>query len=115
MNESILTSIKSMLGPDGDYDDFDKDLIIFINSAFSTLAQLGVGPPKGYCIQDAENVWSEFIPDNRDDLESIKTYVYLKVKLIFDPPTNAAALEAIKEQIKETEWRLNVAVESTAS
>lgn len=115
MDESILNSIKSMLGPDGDYDDFDGDIIIHINSALSVLTQLGVGPPKGFRVKDDTNTWGEFIPTDRDDLDSIKTYVYMKVKLIFDPPQSSAVIEAFKEQIKETEWRLNVAVESTLS
>lgn len=115
MEDSILDTIKSMLGPDGDYDDFDKDLIVFINNALSTLTQFGIGPPEGFKISDAFAVWSDFIPEDRFDLESVKTYIYMKVKLIFDPPTNASVLEAFKEQIKETEWRLNVAVESTLS
>lgn len=115
MEESILNTIKSMLGPNGDYDDFDTDIIVHINSAFSVLTQLGVGPPKGFRIHDATSIWSDFIPDDRDDLDSIKDYVYMKVKLIFDPPPSSAVIEAFKESIKETEWRLNVAVESTLS
>ena len=113
MNESILNTIKAMLGAAEDYDDFSTDILIHINSALSTLTQLGVGPENGYRIADATDTWNEFIPAGREDLESIKSYVYLRVKLIFDPPTNAAALEAIKEQIKELGWRLNVAAEST--
>ena len=115
MEESILNTVKTMLGPEGDYDDFDTDIIIHINSAFSVLTQLGVGPPKGFRIRDDASTWSDFIPDDRDDLDLIKDYVYMKVKLIFDPPPNSYTVEALKEQIKEAEWRLNVAVESTPS
>lgn len=111
MHESILNTITTMLGPEEDYEAFVTDIIVHINSALSILTQLGVGPPRGFRISDSTSTWSEFIPAGREDLESIKDYVYLRVKLIFDPPTNAAAMEAIKEQIKEFEWRLNVAIE----
>ena len=110
--DSILNSIKGMLGPEEDYEGFDTDIIFHINSALGILTQLGVGPEKGFRVRNAEDTWSEFIPAGRDDLEMVKTYVYMKVKLIFDPPTHAAAIEALKEQIKEFEWRLNAASES---
>lgn len=113
MNDSILDTIKSMLGPAEDYDEFSTDILIHINSALSILTQLGVGPTNGFRVLDKTDTWGEFIPAGREDLDSIKTYVYLRVKLVFDPPTNSAALEAIKETIKEFEWRLNAAVEST--
>lgn len=113
MNESILNSIKSMLGPAEDYDDFTTDILFHINTALSIITQMGVGPTNGFRVADASDTWNEFIPADRYDLETVKSYVYLRVKLIFDPPPNAAALESIKEMIKEFEWRLNVAVEST--
>lgn len=77
-----------------------------INSAFSVLTQLGVGPEAGFYIEDSEAVWSDFVNDSR--LEMIKTYVYLKVKLVFDPPSSSAVMEAINRQISELEWRINV-------
>lgn len=111
LEESILISIKSMLGPTYDDDSFDTDIIIHINTAFTTLRQLGVGPEKGYRIKSADNKWSEFVKDE-EMLDSVKTYIYLKTKLVFDPPLNGTLLEAFERQIKELEWRLNVAVES---
>lgn len=108
---SILHDIKKMLGPSYDDDSFDTDIIIHINSTFTTLRQLGVGPAKGYRISDEDNLWSEFVKDE-EMLDSVKTYIYLKVKLIFDPPLNGTLYEAFERQVKELEWRLNVSVES---
>lgn len=105
--ESILTSIKKLLGITEEYSAFDVDIIIHINSAFSTLNQLGVGPKDGFKISDDLDSWSDFINDE-DAIESIKTYIYLKVKLVFDPPSSSSHMQAIKESIKELEWRLNV-------
>ena len=109
--DSILDGIKSMLGPSYDDDSFDTDITIHINSCFTTLRQLGIGPENGYRIKDSENVWNEFVKDE-EMLDSVKTYIYLKVKVVFDPPLNAALLESFTNQIKELEWRLNVSVES---
>ena len=104
---SILTSIKKLLGIAEEYSAFDTDIIIHINSAFSTLKQLGVGPEEGFKISDDLDSWSDFIEDD-ESIESIKTYIYLKVKLVFDPPSNSSHMQAIKDSIKELEWRLNV-------
>lgn len=110
--DSILTSIKKMLGIVEDYEHFDQDIIIHINSAFFNLKQLGVGPPEGYAITDKSNTWSEFIPtEDKLRFEAVKSYIYLKVKKIFDPPLNSSILESINTQINEYEWRLNVAAE----
>ncbi len=110
MTDSILTSVKKVLGLTEDYEEFDQDIIMHINSTFSTLHQLGIGPTDGFMIEDAEDVWDDLLSgDNR--LNSVKTYVYLKVRSIFDPPTVGAVLTAMGEQIKELEWRLNVARE----
>lgn len=106
--ESILASIKKLLGIDEEYDHFDQDLIMHINSVFMILNQLGVGPAEGFSIQDSKSVWSDFIPDG-SNLEAVKTYIYLKVKLMFDPPSSSAVIEAINRTIAELEWRLNVA------
>lgn len=108
--ESILTSVKKMLGIPEDYKAFDPELVIYINSAFSTLHQLGVGPETPYSITDDLNTWSEFITDG--DLESVKSYVYLKVRLIFDPPTSSSVQQTYQEMARELEWRMNVAVET---
>jgi hypothetical protein len=110
--KSILTSIKKLLGVDEDYTQFDTDIIIHINTVFMTLKQLGVGPTQGFKIADNTAEWEDFITD-RIDLEGLKTYIYLKVRLVFDPPQSSYLIENIKEQIKELEWRLNFQVEST--
>lgn len=111
MNDSILTSIKKLLGITEDYTNFDTDIIIHINSALMVLNQLGVGPSDGFSIQDKTSEWSEFITDE-DKLDAVKTYVYLKVKLVFDPPLNGSVMEALKQSITEYEWRLNVQADS---
>ena len=108
--DSILGSIKKLLGITEEYDVFDKDLIMHINSVFFVLTQLGVGPAEGFFIQDETAVWDDFIPCGAN-LEAVKSYVYLKVRLLFDPPQSSALTEAINRQISEFEWRLNVAVD----
>ena len=105
--ESILNSIKSMLNISKDDDNFDTDVIIHINSVFSTLKQLGVGPEEKFRINDDKQVWSDFT-DEDYDYDDVKTYVYLKVKKVFDPPANASLIAAMNEEIKELEWRLTV-------
>lgn len=111
MDDSILNTIKKMLGPDSDYDVFDTDIIIHINSALSTLTQIGVGPSTGFRITGPEETWSDFIGYGVNDLESIKTYVYLKVKMLFDPPASSFVMKAMEDNCKEIEWRLNVATD----
>lgn len=106
---SILTSIKKLLGITESCTDFDTDIIMHINTVLMTLNQLGVGTD-GFQIEDKDAVWSEFIES--DKLAATKSYVHLRVKLLFDPPLNSAIIEAIKESIRELEWRLNVRVES---
>ena len=108
--ESILTSIKKMLGISEEYTHFDEDLIMHINSALAVLCQLGVGPSEGFFITNKSAVWSDFVPD-LSKLQFIKTYVYQKVKLLFDPPSSSAAIQALNESIKEFEWRINVQVD----
>ena len=104
--DSILTSIKKLLGIEEDYTQFDSDIIIHINSVFSTLLQLGVGPADGFIIEDDSSVWQDFI-EGRTDIELVKSYIYLKVRLLFDPPQSGYMIDAIKSQITECEWRLN--------
>lgn len=109
--DSILTSIKKLLGITEEYTHFDDDLVMHINSVFMILTQLGVGPEDGYAITGIDNKWTEFIDDNR--LEAVKSYVHLKVKLLFDPPQSSAVMESMNRMISEFEWRLNVAAETT--
>lgn len=108
--DSILTSIKKLLGIDSAYTHFDTDIIIHINSVFTILNQLGVGPTDGFSITGDSEVWSEFLT-NPQKIEFVRTYVYLKVRLIFDPPTSSAVIEAINRTINELEWRIMVAVD----
>lgn len=110
VEESIFKSIKSLLGPDADYEVFDSDILIFINGAIATLTQLGIGPSGGFRITGESETWSDFV-GNYDDLDSVKTYIYLKVKLVFDPPASSSVMSAYQETCKELEWRLNVAVD----
>lgn len=112
--ESILTSIKKLLGIEEDYKHFDDEIIMQINAALSSANMLGVGPPEGFFITDASAVWSDLIGD-RKDLHFIKTYVWHKVRLGFDPPQMGYLVDAIKSQIQELEWRLNVQIETPAS
>lgn len=111
MEESILISIKKLLGITKDCKDFDIDIITHINTAFITLNQLGIGPEEGFMIEDDVAVWNDFIGDNKK-LNSVQTYIYLKVKLVFDPPLNSTVMEANKQMINELEWRLNTEAES---
>lgn len=110
MEESILTSIKKLLGIEKDYTHFDPDIIMHINSVLAILNQLGVGPAEGFCIVDNTAIWSDFIGTEMK-LQSVKSYIYLKVKMLFDPPLSSAVMEAINHMISEAEWRLNVAAE----
>ena len=106
--ESILTSIKKLLGIDKDYTHFDADIIMHINSVLSILTQMGVGPENGFLILDDSETWSQFI-DDANKLIAVKSYVYLKVKLLFDPPLSSAVVESINRLISEMEWRLFIA------
>ena len=110
METSILTSIKKLLGVAEDYTEFDEDIITHINSVFLNLTQLGVGPEEGFMIKDDTAVWEDFINDSIQ-LQAVKTYVYLKVKLLFDPPLSSSVTESINRMIAELEWRLNAAVD----
>lgn len=109
--ESILTSIKKLLGITEDYTHFDTDIIIHINSVFMILNQLGIGPANGFSISDKFATWTDFLPEDNENFEAVKTYIHLKVKLIFDPPMSSAVMEAMKQMISELEWRLNVEAE----
>lgn len=109
--DSILTSIKKLLGLDEANTDFDGDIIIYINGVLMILTQMG---QTSFKITDKTEKWSDYIGDT-SDLEAIKTYIYYKVRLIFDPPTNSNVLEAIKQQIQELEWRLILQSEGGSS
>ena len=111
--ENILDSIKKLLGIDEADLNFDQELIMHINSVFMVLNQLGVGPVGGFKISSNEEVWTDFV-GTRLDLESVKSYIYLKVRLLFDPPQNSFLVGSIEKQIEEQEWRLQVQVEPYA-
>ena len=111
--ENILDSIKKLLGIDEADLNFDQELIMHINSVFMVLNQLGVGPVGGFKISSNEEVWTDFV-STRLDLESVKSYIYLKVRLLFDPPQNSFLVGSIEKQIEEQEWRLQVQVEPYA-
>lgn len=108
LNESILNSIKKLLGINTDETVFDQDIAIHINTTLANLVQIGIGPSEGYMITSADNKWNEFCGDDLPLLNNVKTYVYLKVKLVFDPPQASSLLEAINSQLKELEWRMYV-------
>lgn len=113
METSILTSTKKVLGVDEAYTAFDLDIITHINSAFSTLTQLGVGPPAGFMIEDDAPVWTDFITDGDLQYNPVKSYIYLRTRQLFDPPSTSYLISAFDQQIKELEWRLNVHREET--
>lgn len=108
MNDSILNSVKKVLGIDAADTSFDTDIIMHINSTFNILNQLGVGED-GFAISDSTSKWSDFLNDEK--LNMTKSYVYAKVRKIFDPPQNSSAMQALTEAISEYEWRLNVTVD----
>lgn len=112
--DSILNSIKKLIGYEPDYTRYDTDLIIHINTALGTLTQLGVGSSSGFFITDSSATWDDFIGEI-GNLESVKTYVYVKVKLVFDPPPTAAAIEALNKLANELEWRINNSAEDVVS
>ena len=112
--DSILTSVKKIIGISEEDESFDTDLIIHINSVLMILNQLGVGPEDGFSITDKYAVWTDVIGDNKF-IEAVKTFVGLKVRLIFDPPTSSAVLDSINKTISELEWRINVMVENKAN
>lgn len=110
MEESILTSIKKLLNIAVDDKSFDQDILIHINSVFMILNQMGVGTEQTFSIKDGTSKWVDFLGDSKE-LESVKTFIYLKVKMLFDPPANSSITEAYNQLIKEFEWRLNSRVD----
>lgn len=107
MTDSILDSVKKNLGLGADYDVFDLDIMTHINTVFMNLNQLGIGPTEGFMIEDADPTWDTFLGP-QPLLNSVKTYVYLKVRLLFDPPNTSFHIASIEKQIQEIEWRLSV-------
>ncbi|MFV0423990.1 MAG: hypothetical protein ACK5K7_00235 [Bacilli bacterium] len=109
--DSILTTTKKLLGIGEEDTHFDLDIIVYINTAISILTQIGVGPPEGFSIIDNTSTWSDFTEDKKS-FESVKTFIYLKVKLLFDPPANSNAIESINSTLNELQCRLSIAAES---
>lgn len=107
MTNSILNNVKKVVGIDVNNPDFDVDILIYINMAFFTLNQLGIGPATGYAIEDASPTWDAFIGSDLR-LNSVKAYVCLRVRLVFDPPTTSYMIDSMKQLVQELEWRLNV-------
>ena len=110
METSILDSIKKLLGIPSEVTEFDTDILIHINSVFSILTQLGVGPSSGFSIEDSSAEWSDFIGDDAR-LSDVKSFVYLKTRLLFDPPASSAAMDAMNRMASELEWRINASVD----
>ena len=106
---SILEDVKHFIGPSAQYEYFDPDVIMQINTAFFELNQLGVGPDKPFVIVDGSEEWDEFASNT--DTEAMKTYICLKTRMYFDPPQTGTLINAIEKQLDRLEWRLNVAVD----
>ena len=110
LDESILNSVKKLLGIQEEYEQFDPDIIMHVNSAFMILNQIGAGPEDGFRIVDETAVWKDFTKDKLN-LESVKTDIYLRVKLMFDPPLSSIVTESINRMISEFEWRIQLAAD----
>lgn len=112
-SSSILNDIKKMLGLDAEYTPFDTDVIILINNSMMVLQQYGVGPKQGFTLTGSEQTWADFFAESDGKmLESVKTYIYLKVKMVFDPPATSFVMDAFKSTCDELEWRLKEQMES---
>ena len=110
MDSSILTSIKKLLGIAEEDTSFDQDIIMHINTVFAILSQLGVGPANGFSIEDDSAIWEDYL-GNATNLELVKSYIYLKVRSMFDPPTSSILADAMNKNISELEWRINTTVD----
>ena len=106
-NDSILTSIKKLMGLTEEYDAFDQDILILINSVLFELEQIGVKAKEGFILSDNTAVWSDYSDDDRL-LNALKPYIYMKTKLTFDPPTSSGALDSMNRIIDRFEWRINL-------
>lgn len=113
MDHSILNSTKKVLGLEADYTDFDTDILTHINSVFSTLNQLGIGPSEGFMIEDATPTWDAFLGEDLR-LNQVRSYVFLRVRLLFDPPPTSFVIESLQQQINKLEWSINVQREGEA-
>jgi tryptophanyl-tRNA synthetase len=111
--ESILNSIKKLLGPEGSYDAFNNDLILHINTYLRVLNKLGVGVER-FRITDETATWNDFLGENDDLLDDVETYIYLRVKVVFDPPASSIVMNSMKEEIKELTWYLRMSAEHEA-
>lgn len=109
--KSILDGTKKALGLPAEYDVFDSDIMMHINSVFFTLNQLGVGPVDGFMIEDKETTWDDYLGTVDKNLFAVKSYIYLRVRLLFDPPTTSFAIDSMKKQAEEFEWRFSVHVD----
>lgn len=112
--DSILTSIKKVLGIYEDDTSFDVDILMHINTVIMILRQMGIGPSRGFTVLDSYTTWEDYLSDT-SLIEAVKTYIALKVRLIFDPPASSALSEAMKQMITELEWRLNVQADYSKS
>lgn len=108
--DSILNSIKKVLGIEESYTHFDADIMMHINAVFAVLSQLGVGPASGFSIDGASQQWDEFLGNDKR-IQMVKTFVALRVRLLFDPPLSSAVMEAMKQQVEELTWRIQIAAE----
>lgn len=113
METSILNSVKKALGVTPEYEIFDSDIVMHINSVFMVLAQMGIGPANGFRIEDSTAEWTDFLPNEDENFESVKSYICMKVRLLFDPPSSSTHMECIKQLISEFEWRLNFEAEES--
>ena len=112
MEESILISVKKVLGPGVEGNDFDLDILIHLNSVLAIVTQLGIGPKNGIYVEDASTTWSDLLGDDSAYLSMVRSYVTAKVRLLFDPPVSSAVLQSLERTCSEFEWRANVAVEN---
>ena len=110
VTESILLSIKKLNNVAADYTAFDDDFVLYINSALSDLNQLGIGPAEGFVVESQDEFWEDFV-ENEPRLNQLKTYIGLKVRLLFDPPASSFAIEMMEKQLDELAWRLKVSQE----
>ena len=110
INESILSSVKKVLGIPSDYEHFDQDILLHINSVMSIMHQLGVGPEQGFIVEDDSTTWSDFFGEDVDTNKFmyVKSYICIRVRLLFDPPTSSGAIDAMERQMRELEWRITV-------
>lgn len=109
-DDSILTSVKKVLGIPSYYDHFDRDILLHLNTVMSILNQLGVGSEEGFIVEDDSTTWSDLFDGDIDTnkMMYVKSYVCLRVRLLFDPPTSSGAIDAMERQMRELEWRITV-------